>query len=222
MAKKTTYISIEGGDGSGKTTLIKNLHKFLVENAKKSVLLTKEFGSEHDKACVKLREIALNSKYNIDDVAGQIIFAAIVRQHQINVIKPALEKKTHNIILSDRGLDSNFAYGPAHGLTNKQIATIFKSAYEGASKPDLTFYLDIDPLLASYRRTKRTAETFSEGGVDRIEEKGLKLQQKVRRNFLKIADDHPDRVVVIQISAEKSPEVVLQEVIKVLKERKVL
>lgn len=222
MAKKTGYLTIEGTDGSGKTTLVKGLLSHLTEKLKKKVLLTKEFGSEHDKACSELRKVALNSKYNIDDVAGQIIFAAIVRQHQVNVIKPALEQKAYDLILSDRGIDSNFAYGPAHGLTNKEIATIFKPAYQGAVLPDLTIYLDIDPLLAAYRRTKRTAEQFSDGGIDRVEQKGLKLQEKVRRNFLKIADDNPDRVVVISITDDKKPEDVLAEVIKVLKERKLV
>ena len=222
MAKKTVYLTIEGTDGSGKTTLVKNLLSHLVDKLKKKVLLTKEFGSEHDKACSELRKVVLNSKYNIDDVAGQIIFAAIVRQHQVNVIKPALASRSHDIILSDRGIDSNFAYGPAHGLTNKEISTIFKPAYAGAALPDLTIYLDIDPLLASYRRTKRTAEAFAEGGIDRVEQKGLKLQEKVRRNFLKIADDNSDRVVVISITDNKTPEDILSEVLKVLKERKLV
>lgn len=222
MAKKTSYISIEGGDGSGKTTLVKNLHSHLIDTLKKNVLLTKEFGSEHDKACSELRKIALNSKFNIDDLAGQIIFAAIVRQHQERVIKPALANKTHEIILSDRGIDSNFAYGPAHGLSNKTIQNIFKPAYDEAVLPDVTFYLDIDPLLAAYRRTQRTAEKFADEGVDRVEEKGLKLQQQVRKNFLKIAQANPDRVVVIEITPTKTPDQVLAEVIKTLKARKII
>jgi dTMP kinase len=222
MAKKTIYLSIEGGDGSGKTTLVKSLYAHLSENLKKKVLLTKEFGSELDKACSELRKIALNSKFNIDETAGQIIFAAIVRQHQVRVIKPTLENKTHDIILSDRGIDSNFAYGPAHGLSNKKIETIFKPAYEEASLPDVTFYLDVDPLLAASRRAKRTAEAFADNGVDRVEEKGLKLQQQVRKNFLKLAKSNPERIVVIEITPSKTPSDVLNEVIKYLKERKVL
>lgn len=222
MAKKTTYMSIEGGDGSGKTTLVKNLHAYLLK-IKKSVLLTKEFGSELDKACSELRKIALNSNYGIDDLAGQIIFAAIVRQHQVKVIKPALEENSHNVILSDRGIDSNFAYGPAHGLSNKTIETIFKPAYQDASLPHITFYLDIDPLLAAYRRTQREAEKFdSQGGVDRVEKKGLKLQQQVRKNFLSLAKKNPERIVVIEITGEKTPEMVLDEVIKVLKTRNLI
>lgn len=221
MAKKPSYLTIEGGDGSGKTTLIKNLHKYLIDS-KKKVLLTKEFGSEHDKACSKMREIALNSNYQIDELAGQIIFAAIVRQHQERVIKPTLEKKEVDIILSDRGIDSNFAYGPAHGLTNKTIEQIFKPAYSDAVLPDLTIYLDIDPLLASYRRTKREAEKFDENGVDRVEKKGLKLQQQVRRNFHKLAEKNPDRIVMVEITSEKTPEEVLNEVIKILKNKKII
>lgn len=216
---KTKYITLEGGDGAGKTTLFNNLANFLKSKNKK-VLLTKEFGSELDKACEKLREIALNSKYDIDEIAGQIIFAAIVKQHQEKVVKPAMNNKDVDIILSDRGIDSNFAYGPAHGISPKLIEQIFKPAYKDSVLPDLTIYLNIDPTLSSYRRTKREAEKFLDDGVDRVEQKGQGLQQKVRNNFLKIADKNPDRLVVIEVTAEKTPEDILNEVVKVLKQRK--
>lgn len=222
MAKKPVYISIEGGDGSGKTTLIKNLYDFLISK-KHEVLLTKEFGSELDSACSELRKLALNSTLNLDETAGQLIFAAIIKQHQEKILKPAVTNSHYDIILSDRGIDSNFAYAPAHGLPKKTIDKIFSIAYDSSAiLPNITFYLDIDPLLASYRRTQREAEKFTNNGVDRVEKKGLKLQEKVRQNFLKLASKNENRIVVIEVTPDKDANMILKEVIGHLKNKHIV
>lgn len=218
---KTKYISIEGGDGCGKTTLVKNLVNFL-QSMNKKILLTKEFGSEHDLFCKELRKIALSSEYNVDDIAGQILFAAIAKQHQEKVIKPNKKNNLYDIILSDRGIDSNFAYGPSHGISNSLIKKIFKPTYENAILPDITFYLDIDPYLAAERRAKRTPELFNNNGVDRVEEKGIELQKKVRKNFLTLAKNNSKRIQVIKITNKTTPEDVLNQVISVLKKKKII
>lgn len=218
---KTKYISIEGGDGSGKTTLVQNLIKYL-ENQKIKFLLTKEFGSDLDPACSELRKIALNSTFQLDDLAAQLVFAAIVRQHQSKVIIPAIEQKKYDIILSDRGIDSNFAYGPAHGINKKSIETIFKIAYDKAVLPDITIYLDVDPLLAAYRRTKRVSEKFSNNGVDRVEQKGISLQKEVRKNFLNLAKKNEKRIFVVEVTESKKPEDILNEVCKILNKNNVI
>lgn len=217
MKKKAKYITFEGGDGSGKTTTINLLLKFL-ESKNKKVLHTKEFGSTHDKACMKLREIALNSSYNMDEIAAQLVFAAMIRQHHQKVLVPL--QKEYNIIVSDRGIDSNYAYGLAHGLTKKQVDAIFKLPYEEGLVPDLTIYLDVDPLETFNRRLKRTKEKFSDGGEDRVEKKGNMLQSNVRKNFKLLAKKH-DRIVIVEVG-QKKPEEVLEEVIKVLRTRNIL
>lgn len=217
---KTTYLSIEGGDGSGKTTLVKNLMNEF-QKLNKKVLLTKEFGSEHDKFCKDLRSIALSSEYQADEIAGQILFGAIIKQHQEKVIKPTIKNKTHDIILSDRGIHSNFAYGPSHGISSKTIKDIFKIPYQGAVLPHLTIYLDIDPLLALERRSQREPEKFQSGGVDRVELKGVELQKKVRKNFLNLAKKDK-RIKVVKITKEKTAELVLLEVLTILKKFKVI
>ena len=224
IMKKKLYISIEGGDGSGKTTLIKNLMVELTKNLQ--VLLTKEFGSEHNHLCQELRKIALSSTFETDEVAGQILFGAIIKQHMEKVIKPCLEDHHTDIILSDRGRDSNYAYGPAHGVNAKVIKKFFDLVYLDCPKPDLTIYLDVNPELAKARRDSRPAEKFDNNGVDRVEQKGIDLQIKVRKNFLSLAKKEPKRIKVIKVTEEKKPEDIFAEALnlvnKKMKEKRIL
>jgi dTMP kinase len=193
MKNKCKYLSAEGTDGSGKTTLVKNLLEYF-EKEKLKVLHTKEFGSDHNNLCKDLRGLAISSAYDTDELAGQIIFAAIVRQHQERVIKPALAEDRYDLILSDRGPDSNFAYGPTHGVNNSLITKLFKVAYNEAILPDLTIFLDVHPDITAKRRSTRTAEIFQNSGTDRVEKKGSKFQAKVRKQFLKLAEKNPERI----------------------------
>jgi dTMP kinase len=223
--KSATYITVDGGDGAGKSTFIKNLNNFFT-SINKRVLLTKEFGSEHDLFCQKSREIALSSVYNVDELAGQIAFAAIARQHQQLVIKPAINSGNFDIILSDRGIDSNYAYGPEHikpqGMKSKIINDLFKIAYLDAVAPSITFYLDAEPELSEKRRAGRTPESFLNNGVDRIEKKGSSFQVKVRKNFLSLAKKNPDRIKVIKITEGMTPQDVLNSAISILNENNLI
>lgn len=217
--KRALYITVDGGDGSGKSTFIKNLNEYLVSLNKK-VLLTKEFGSELNLFCQKAREIALSSAYEVDELAGQIMFASIARQHQQAVINPNLISGNFDIILSDRGIDSNYAYGPEHvkeqGINESVISDLFKIAYTDSILPDFTFYLDAETELTKKRRSSRKAEVFEGNGVDRVEKKGSEFQEKVRSRFLDLAKKSPNRIKVIKISDSTVPLDVLAEAIKVL------
>lgn len=219
--QKTFYITIEGCDGCGKTTTVKGLLTYLQELTKK-VLLTKEFGSEHNLFCSSARKIALSSEYSTDEIAGQLMFAAIARQHQQKVIKPAKESGEIDIILSDRGMDTNFAYGPVHQIPQKTINQIFSIAYSDSIVPDVTIFLDSPPALSRKRRAARAPEQFNNGGIDRVESKGPAFQEKVRAKFLALAKKHSDRIKVIKINEKMSPQDVLNEVITILKDVKVL
>lgn len=203
--KKAIYITVEGGDGSGKSSLVKNLFETLSKSHK--VLLTAEFGAEHDKTCEELRTYALSSKKNLDEIAGQILFGAISKQHQEKVIKPNLDK--YDIILSDRGPHSNYAYGPVHGIPAKTINKLFDIVYDGAIRPDITIFLNTPVEIASSRRSKRSPEKFKDGGVDRVEDKGLEFQRQVVKNFLKLAKKD-SRFKVIYVREEHSPADILE------------
>ena len=196
-----------------------------MQKNRKKVLLTKEFGSELNKACPIIREVALSSAYKLDEVAGQILFGAIVRQHQEKVIKPKLRSGKYDIILSDRGPDSNFAYAPNH-ITDphdsEMIAHFFRELYHAAELPSITFFLDITPSLSAKRRKKRDPEKFKNKGVDRVEKKGTPFMTRVRKSFLALAKKNPDRIVVIKVTPKKKATQVLKEGISILKRRKII
>ena len=213
--KKTFYITIEGGDGSGKTTLVQSLYSYLIAQ-NHTVLLTKEFGTPHDPLSQDLRPLALSDQYSTDEIAAQLIFAAMIRQHQQKVIKPTIESNSVEFIISDRGIDSNYAYAPAQGLSNSTVKKIFSVAYENSFLPDLTFYLNISPELSMKRIHSRPKETLSKGGIDRVEKKGLEVQQKARKNFLELKQANPERIQVIDVTEEKSPEDIFKEALEIL------
>ena len=215
MKKNTFYITIEGGDGSGKTTLVQNIYKYLLDQ-KHKVLLTKEFGTPHDQLSLDLRNLALSDQYSTDDVSAQLIFAAMIRQHQQKVIAPTIESSSADFILSDRGIDSNYAYAPAQGLSESMVKKIFSVAYAGAYMPDLTIYLDISPELSMKRILSRPAESLAKGGLDRVEKKGLGVQQLARQNFHKLHKKSPDRIYLIEVTEQKTPEDIFQEALGIL------
>ena len=208
----TFYLTVEGGDGSGKTTLVKNLHQYFLDQGKKT-LLTKEFGSTHDLFCKELREFALSNRFDINEEAGQILFAAIIKQHQEKVIKPAVGK--FDIILSDRGPYSNYAYGPVHGLSDQFIKDLFGLAYRDGQWPTVSLFIHTPAELADRRRSERSPEVFSQGGIDRVEAKGLQFQKDIINNFVKISKED-DRLIVIDVSEDMNPQDVLAASIKAI------
>lgn len=216
--KKTFYLAIEGGDGSGKSTLVKKLHQHFLDQGL-TVLLTKEFGSPHNQFCQDLRDFALNSKYSVDEKAGQILFGSIIQQHQEKVIKPALGK--FDIILSDRGPYSNYCYGPVHGLSEKWIKSFFDLVYDTAEWPHLSLFIHTPPELAEARRIARTPENFKDGGVDRIEAKGTKFQLEVIQNFVETAQNDT-RLQVLNVNKDMNPDDVLSAALAIINLQKSL
>lgn len=221
--KKTRYITIEGCDGAGKTSLIEGLLSYCKKNKVKH-LLTKEFGSPHNPLLVEMRKIALSDEYNLDELSGQILFGFIAREHRVKVIIPHKREGKLDLIIGDRGPDSNFSYGPVHGIKQTLINKLFDVVYSSQASegdPDLTIYLDVDPELARKRINARDQENFKNDAVDRVEKKGVEFQKKVRKNFLKKAKKHPKRMKVVSVE-NKNKEEVLAEVVKILKKEKVL
>lgn len=214
---KTKYISIEGCDGSGKTSLVKNLNNFFIKKGLKT-LLTKEFGSQHNEFCSKLRDFALSNKFDIDETAGQLLFSAIIRQHQEKVIKPCLLNNTCDIIVSDRGPYSNYAYGPVHGIDEYFIETLFNLVYKGSKWPNLSIFINLPPEVAQKRILNRSPELFKDGGIDRIEEKGIEFQKKVRDNFIKLSLTD-SRLVILNIDETMSEQDVLDKTVALISKK---
>lgn len=190
--KQAQYIAFEGIDGSGKTKQIDLLVKYLEQNGY-SVLLTREFGSLHNEACVHMRDFALNSKHNIDELAGQFMFAACSSQHSERVIAPSLSK--YDFIVSDRSIESNLAYCTSIGIDREFAHTLF-FLDKRRIHPHKIVYLNVDPEISWRRVTRRTQEKFTDGGSDRIEDKGLEFQKRVHAEYALRQKENPRYIVV--------------------------
>ena len=180
------FITFEGADGCGKTTQIELLDKYLTKKGKKT-LLTREPGAKG--LGVKLREILLNYDGEVSPQCESFLFLADRAQHVDCIIKPAL--KEGKIILCDRHTDSTVAYqGYGRGLDLDRINMLNNIATSGL-KPDLTIVFDIDVETSMQRVGKEK---------DRMESSGIEFFERVRNGFLKIAEQEPKRVKVINSS----------------------
>ena len=195
------FITFEGGEGAGKTTLIIQIAKTLSSKGK-SVLVTREpGGTELGEA---IREMLLHHKSPISPYAELSLFLASRAQHVSNVIRPALA--SGKIVLCDRFNDSSIAYqGLARGLGMKETASFchFISQIE----PDLTLYLDLDPE-EGLRRAKKTRPQ------DRIEAEEVSFHKKIREGYLLIHQAHPERVHLLD--ASQDPQTVFTQAISLI------
>lgn len=186
---KGLFISFEGGEGAGKTTLIQTIAKFLLgKNCQ--VLITREPGGTT--LGERVRKILLDSKESIDSHAELCLFLASRSQHLQEVILPALEKK--KVVLCDRFNDSSIAYqGYGRDLGIEKVQNLCSSVCNDID-PDLTFYLDLSPK-EGFKRIRQ--------GRDRIELEKQSFHQKVRQGYLLLAEKEPDRIKVLNATFPK-------------------
>ncbi len=180
------FVTFEGGEGAGKTTLVKQLTLLLQQRGLPVLSTRAPGGTEVGKL---IRELLLHSKnYAITERCELYLFLADRAQHVKEVIRPALEKGM--IVLCDRFNDSTIAYqGHARSLTEEKVAAECDFACEGL-KPGCTFYLDISPSLGMQRVKKS-------GVRDRIEGESMEFHEEIRAAFLRIARREPERVFVL-------------------------
>lgn len=185
------FISVEGVEGCGKTTILKMIYdKLLEENYE--ILLLREPGGV--KISEKIRNIILDKENtNLDNKAEALLFAASRRQLVIEKILPAL--KENKIILCDRYVDSSLAYqGGGKGLGVENILNINMFATDNVL-PDMTILFDIEPELGLKR-----IETNSAREVNRLDLEKIEFYKKVRETFLDLAKKYSDRYVIIDAS----------------------
>ncbi len=188
MAKKGLFITFEGGDGAGKTTLIEKIYASLSQYP---VLKTRApGGTEIGK---EIRHLLLHKEgAPLSKRCELLLFLADRAQHVDELIRPALDRG--EIVLCDRFNDSTIAYqGGARALSTRLTRNLCHFACDGL-KPDLTLYLDLDPKIG-FERASRAG--FSK---DRIESETLKFHQKIRQAFKQIAKKEPRRVFLIDAS----------------------
>ena len=135
------FITIEGPDGAGKTSVINELYPRLQMLAKKGIIKTREPGGS--KIAEKIRQIILDPRHGeMDERTEALLYAAARRQHLVEVILPALN--AGKIVICDRFVDSSLAYqGAGRRIGMAEIAQLNEFATEG-TQPDFTLYLDVD------------------------------------------------------------------------------
>lgn len=186
-----TFITFEGGEGSGKSTQIKKLAEALEEQGYK-VLLTREPGGTPE--AEKIRDLLVQREGgNWQAFEECLLFYAARHNHVETLIKPALQDG--KIVLCDRFYDSTLAYQAyGHGLDIQEIRALHKLVL-GNFKPALTFILDIDPEIGLERSERRFAEASGtkESTEDRFERMDFAFHKRIRTGFQHIADHEPDR-----------------------------
>jgi dTMP kinase len=191
------FIVFEGVEGAGKGTQIR-LARELLEEEGFEVLVTREPGGTE--LGEMIRPILLDHETGpIDPRTEALLFAAARAQHVTTVLRPALE--AGRVVLCDRYLDSSLAYqGVARGLGEQDILSLNVWATQGLF-PDFVILLHVEPELGLLRSTK---------GPDRIESEEASFHAKVADAYLRIAEDHPERFVVVD--ADKPTEEVHADV----------
>ncbi|WP_099191027.1 dTMP kinase [Tepidibacter mesophilus] len=200
---KGLFITIEGPDGSGKSTQIKLLKDYL-QNRGHDVVLTREPGGT--KISEKIRNIILNNENKIMHSRTEaLLYAASRAQHVEELIKPAL--KENNIVICDRFIDSSLIYqGIGRNLGIENIYNLNLFAMQDVI-PDLTLLFDIDMDKAKKRKENR-------GNLDRLESEKGTFHEDVFNGYKKLKDLYPKRIK--QVKANGSINEVHQEIINII------
>lgn len=197
------FITLEGGEGAGKSTIIKMLSEALVEKGF-YVTCTREPGGIE--IAEQIRNVILDKRnVSMDSKTEALLYAAARRQHLVEKVLPELEKG--HVVLCDRFIDSSLAYqGYARGLGIDEILTINQFAI-GDYMPSLTLYLDVRPEIGLSRIDKDNQRE-----VNRLDLESLEFHSTVREGYLKLLHMFPERIKLI--NAEGSIEDVFANVLK--------
>ena len=203
MAARGVFITFEGGDGSGKSTQIQSVRDWF-ESRGREVIVTREPGGTE--LGTEIRRLVQNGPEDVDARTEALLYAADRAYHVATVIGPALERGA--VVLGDRYIDSSLAYqGAARSLGVDEIASLSAWATQGLY-PSLTFLLDLPPEVGARRRTD---------APDRMERESMDFHERVRHQYLRLADAEPERIVVID--AVGTVDQVFSEIRGVLVER---
>ena len=194
--KPGLFISLEGGEGSGKSTQIRCLEKWFRDQGQ-DVVVTREPGGSP--GAEEIRNLILTGDPGRwDPVTEALLMFASRRDHVERTIRPALD--SGKIVLCDRFADSSVAYqGYGHGLGADYIRKLWQLAI-GDFKPDLTLIFDLPLELGLERASERFANVSA--AEDRFERMGLEFHQRLRDGFREIASDDKDRCQIIDASGD--------------------
>lgn len=188
------FITLEGPEGSGKTTAVETAVKKL-QDLGYQIVRTREPGGTP--ISEQIRNVILDKANTaMDSKTEALLYAASRRQHLVEKVWPAL--KEGKIVICDRYLDSSLAYqGGARHLGIDEVLNINLFATEN-TWPDLTLLFDIDPSIGLARINSNDKREINRLDLEKIE-----FHNKVRSTFLELAKRYPDRYVIIDASKSK-------------------
>ena len=177
------FISFEGTEGVGKTTLIRKIHQYF-EQQGKQVLLTREPGGTPLAEQIRSLLLAVNHEEQMSHDTELLLIYAARAQHLQQVIVPALE--AGKIVLSDRFTDASFAYQCAgRGLSQEKLQLLNQTFV--SQMPNITFWLDAPIELGMNRAHAR-------GALDRFEQEKVTFFEKVSAGYATLCQRHPERI----------------------------
>lgn len=208
MDRKGVFITVEGPEGAGKTTVISEIGQRLQDQGRK-VLLTREPGGI--KISEDIREIILdNQNIEMDAKTEALLYAAARRQHLVEKVMPALEEGY--LVLCDRFIDSSLAYqGYARGIGIDEILKINQFAID-EMMPDLTIFFDIDPETGLSRVMSNEARE-----QNRLDKEALSFHERVYEGYEQVMKRYGERIIRTDASLNK--EVVTENVYQIIASR---
>ncbi|EXB27759.1 MAG: dTMP kinase [Acinetobacter sp.] len=198
------FISFEGTEGVGKTTLIRKIHQYF-EQQGKEVVLTREPGGTPLAEQIRSLLLAVNHEEQMSHDTELLLIYAARAQHLQQVILPALA--AGKIVLSDRFTDASFAYQcSGRGLSQEKLQLLNQTFV--AKMPNITFWLDAPIELGMTRARER-------GALDRFEQEKLSFFAKVRAGYETLWQAEPERIK--RLDATQNAGVVFEEALQYLK-----
>ena len=197
------FISFEGTEGVGKTTLIRKIYEHL-EQQGQSVVLTREPGGTPMAEQIRSLLLSVNHEESMSNDTELLLMYAARAQHLQQVIVPALTK--HKTVLCDRFTDASFAYQCAgRGLSQSKLQLLNENFV--SHMPDITFWLDA-PIETGMSRARER------GALDRFEQEKVTFFEKVRVGYQHLWEQYPERVK--RLDATQSPEQVFAQALQYL------
>lgn len=198
------FISFEGTEGVGKTTLIRKIHQYF-EQQGKEVVLTREPGGTPLAEQIRSLLLAVNHEEQMSDDTELLLIYAARAQHLQQVIIPALN--AGKIVLTDRFTDASFAYQcSGRGLSQEKLQLLNQTFV--AKMPNITFWLDAPIELGMTRARER-------GALDRFEQEKLSFFARVRAGYETLWQAEPERIK--RLDATQNADLVFEEALQYLK-----
>ncbi len=182
------FVTFEGGEGAGKTTVLKEIQKKL-EKTGRPVLATREPGGSY--IAEKIREVILDPSHTEMDARTEaLLYAAARRQHLVEKVIPHLERG--GVVLCDRFVDSSLVYqGFARKIGVEAVRELNMFATEGRL-PDITLYFDIDPKEGLERIAANKGRE-----INRLDQESLSFHESVREMYLQLQHQEPERIRLV-------------------------